>query len=64
MIRGVWLAALAVVVVVVTTGLAIAMSAASEPEPQPTPSRVYSSCLAADTRPLDPGDDPCEGSGN
>ncbi|MET7737717.1 hypothetical protein ABZT02_41415 [Streptomyces sp. NPDC005402] len=39
----------------------IAVSAATEPEPQPTPPRVYSSCLAADTKPMSAGDDPCDG---
>ncbi|MEH0416147.1 hypothetical protein [Streptomyces sp. B21-083] len=39
----------------------IAVSAAREPEPQPTPPRVYSSCLAADTKPMSAGDDPCDG---
>ncbi|MEU6687297.1 hypothetical protein [Streptomyces sp. NPDC046832] len=38
----------------------IAVSAAREPQPQPTP-RVYSSCLAADTKPVPVGDDPCDG---
>lgn len=37
----------------------IAVSAATEPEP--TPPRVYSSCLAADTKPMPVGDDPCDG---
>ncbi|MFJ8785366.1 hypothetical protein [Streptomyces sp. NPDC102476] len=39
----------------------IAVSAATEPEPQPTPPRVYSSCLAADSKPMSAGDDPCGG---
>ncbi|WP_256923561.1 hypothetical protein [Streptomyces sp. 13-12-16] len=34
-------------------------SAATKPEP--TPSRVYSSCLAADTKPTLTGDAPCDG---
>jgi hypothetical protein len=38
-----------------------AVSAATEPEPQPIPPRVYSSCLAADTKPMSVGDDPCDG---
>ncbi|MEV4787119.1 hypothetical protein [Streptomyces tuirus] len=40
----------------------IAVSAAREPQSQPTPPRVYSSCLAADTKPMPVGDDPCDGS--
>ncbi|MFI8947284.1 hypothetical protein ACIGO6_12280 [Streptomyces sp. NPDC053750] len=39
----------------------IAVGTAPEPEPQPTPPRVYSSCLAADTRPMPAGADPCDG---
>ncbi|MBX9366021.1 hypothetical protein [Streptomyces sp. WAC04114] len=39
----------------------IAVSAATEPQPHPTPPRVYSSCLAADTKPMPLGDDPCDG---
>ncbi|MET8081531.1 hypothetical protein [Streptomyces sp. NPDC005303] len=39
----------------------IAVNAAMEPEPQPTPPRVYSSCMAADTKPMSAGDDPCDG---
>lgn len=31
------------------------------PEPRPTPTRVYSSCLAADTEPVPAGGDPCGG---
>ncbi|MGD6740703.1 hypothetical protein ACOKM3_02545 [Streptomyces sp. BH106] len=62
--RFVMLVAALVVLVAVGVGLAVAMTAASGPEPRPTPTRVYSSCLAADTRPLAPGDDPCEGPGN
>ncbi|GCB53526.1 hypothetical protein [Streptomyces sp. NL15-2K] len=38
----------------------IAVSAATAPQPQPTP-RVYSSCRAADTKPMPVGDDPCDG---
>jgi hypothetical protein len=38
-----------------------AVSDATEPQPQPTPPRVYSSCLAADTKPMPVGDDPCDG---
>lgn len=60
MSRGAWLAA--------TTGLIcvgavviIAVGAASEPEPRPTPPRVYSSCLAADTKPMPADDDPRDG---
>ncbi|MFH8805554.1 hypothetical protein ACH4F6_39470 [Streptomyces sp. NPDC017936] len=36
-------------------------SATTKPEPQPTPPRVYSSCLAADTKPTIAGDDACDG---
>ncbi len=39
----------------------IALGAGPEPEPQPTPPRVYSSCLAADTKPMPAGADPCNG---
>lgn len=39
----------------------IAVSAATEPEPQPTSPRVYSSCLAADTKPVPVDNDPCDG---
>ncbi|MFD5711451.1 hypothetical protein ACFWHW_13805 [Streptomyces pharetrae] len=39
----------------------IAEGAATEPEPRPTPTRVYSSCLAADTKPMSADDDPCDG---
>ncbi|MGX1095976.1 hypothetical protein RKD47_006742 [Streptomyces albogriseolus] len=39
----------------------IAVSTATEPQPQPTPPRVYSSCLAADTKPMPVSDDPCDG---
>jgi hypothetical protein len=39
----------------------IAVSDATEPQPQPTPPRVYSSCLAADTKPMPAGNDPCDG---
>lgn len=60
MTRRVWLTALAVLVAL-TTGAAIAMLATPESEPRPTPTRVYSSCLAADTRPLAEGEDPCAG---
>ncbi|MGW0477427.1 hypothetical protein [Streptomyces coeruleorubidus] len=38
----------------------IAVSEAMEPQPQSTPPRVYSSCLAADTKPMPVGDDPCD----
>ncbi|MFI5665135.1 hypothetical protein [Streptomyces sp. NPDC051684] len=34
-------------------------SAVSGSPPAESPARVYSSCLAADTRPLTEGDDPC-----
>lgn len=39
----------------------IAVGAATEPEPRPTPTRAYSSCLAADTKPMSADDDPCDG---
>ncbi|MFZ3573204.1 hypothetical protein ACOKM5_40370 [Streptomyces sp. BH097] len=61
MTRAVWLVGFAVLVAV-AAGLTITMAATSEPEPHPTPSRVYSSCLAADTRPLAEGENPCAGS--
>jgi len=38
----------------------IAVAAEPEPEPRPTPPRVYSSCLAADTKPVPAGADPCD----
>lgn len=63
-IRFVMLVAVLVMLVAAGVGLAVAMNATSGPEPQPTPTRVYSSCLAADTRPLASGDDPCEGPGD
>ncbi|MGW7090419.1 hypothetical protein ACWGH2_44010 [Streptomyces sp. NPDC054871] len=46
----------------VAAGAVITEYATSEPEPQPTPPRVYSSCLAADTKPIPADDDPCDGS--
>lgn len=58
--RGTRLAAMAGLTVVVA-GAVIAGGATSEPEPRPTPSRVYSSCLAADTRPMPADDDSCGG---
>ncbi|MBT2896990.1 hypothetical protein [Streptomyces sp. McG3] len=33
----------------------------SEPEPESTPTRVYSSCLAADTKATAGDNDPCAG---
>ncbi|KAB1150041.1 hypothetical protein F7R91_04305 [Streptomyces luteolifulvus] len=45
----------------VGAGVIIAVGATSEPEPRPTPPRVYSSCLAADTKPMPADDDPCDG---
>jgi hypothetical protein len=39
----------------------IAMGATSEPEPPPAPPRVYSSCLAADNKPMPSDGDPCGG---
>lgn len=43
-------------------GVAVAVGVAwgADPEPSPTPTRVYSSCLAADTKPIPPGEDPCD----
>lgn len=35
------------------------MGATSEPKPRPTPPRVYSSCLAVDTKPVPSDNDPC-----
>ncbi|MER5439912.1 hypothetical protein [Streptomyces sp. NPDC002790] len=61
--RGARAAAFAGLAAVTTAGLTIAMRVTSEPEPQPAPTRVYSSCLAADTRPPAPGEGPCEGPG-
>ena len=58
MTRGVLLAVAAVLVAV---GCVVALRAAADPEPRPAPSRVYSSCLAADTEPLEAGEDPCAG---
>ncbi|MFJ9174426.1 hypothetical protein [Streptomyces sp. NPDC102360] len=64
MTRGARAAAFAgLAAVAVAVGLTVAVRATSGPEPQPTPTRVYSSCLAADTRPLAADDDPCEGPG-
>lgn len=45
----------------VGAAVVIAVGAPAEPEPRPTPPRVYSSCLAADTQPMSPGDDQCDG---
>ncbi|MCX5321161.1 hypothetical protein [Streptomyces sp. NBC_00120] len=60
MSRGTWLAAMAALTFV-GVGAIIAVGAASEPKPQPTQPRVYSSCLAADTKPVSADDDPCDG---
>lgn len=60
MSRGTRLAVLAGLVCV-GAGAIIAVGAASEPEPRPAPPRVYSSCLAADTKPMTADDDPCDG---
>ncbi|MWA08401.1 hypothetical protein [Streptomyces sp. BA2] len=60
MSRGTWLAATAGVSLV-AAGAIITEYATSEPESQPTPPRVYSSCLAADTKPMSADDDPCDG---
>ncbi|MET8471826.1 hypothetical protein ABZY90_25745 [Streptomyces sp. NPDC006422] len=59
MTRGLLLAVVAVPVVVGC--VVVALLATAEPEPRPAPSRVYSSCLAADTQPLEAGKDPCAG---
>ncbi|MFI9045985.1 hypothetical protein [Streptomyces sp. NPDC053427] len=62
MSRGTWLAAMAGLTVV-SAGAIITVCATSEPEPEPrpTPPRVYSSCLAADTKPVPADGDPCGG---
>lgn len=57
--RSVWLAAVALALV--GTGAIIAVGATSEQEPRPAPPRVYSSCLAADTKPMPADADPCDG---
>ncbi|MFC9289613.1 hypothetical protein [Streptomyces sp. NPDC057052] len=51
---------LAVIAGLICAG-AVAIIAVTEPQPQPTPPRVYSSCLAADTKPMPVGDDLCDG---
>lgn len=60
MSRGARLAAAAGLICVGAVAV-IAVSAMSEPEPPPTPPRVYSSCLAADNKPVPEGGDPCGG---
>ncbi len=45
----------------VCAGAVIAVGATSESKPRPTPPRVYSSCLAADTKPVSADNDPCDG---
>lgn len=60
MSRGTWLAAMAALTFV-GVGAIIGVSATSEPKPPPTPPRVYSSCLAADTKPVPADGDPCDG---
>lgn len=60
MSRGTRLAAIAGLSLV-ATGAIIAVGTTSEPEPRPTPSRVYSSCLAADTQSVPADEDPCDG---
>ncbi|MEU9318233.1 hypothetical protein [Streptomyces sp. NPDC048295] len=45
----------------VGVGAIIVMGDTSEPKPRPTPPRVYSSCLAADTKPVSADGDPCDG---
>ncbi|MET9825767.1 MULTISPECIES: hypothetical protein [Streptomyces] len=57
--RGVAWAALCAAGVGAVTALAV--DDPSEPEQRPAPPRVYSSCLAADTKPSAAGDDPCDG---
>ncbi|MDK0524297.1 hypothetical protein [Streptomyces sp. ML-6] len=47
--------------VLIGAGAIIALGATSKPKPPPTPPRVYSSCLAADTKPVSADDDPCDG---
>ncbi|UQT61218.1 hypothetical protein M4V62_42520 [Streptomyces durmitorensis] len=46
---------------VVGAGLVIVAGATSESELRPTPPRVYSSCLAADTKPMPADADRCGG---
>ncbi|MFE1509077.1 hypothetical protein [Streptomyces sp. NPDC058726] len=41
--------------------IAVGATTEPEPEPAPAPSRVYSSCMAADTVPVPAGGDPCAG---
>ncbi|MDT0615913.1 hypothetical protein [Streptomyces lancefieldiae] len=60
MSRGTWLAVMAGLICVGAAAITAA-GAASEPELRPTPPRVYSSCLAADTKATAAGDDPCDG---
>lgn len=60
MSRGTWLAVMAGLTFL-SVGAIITVCATSEPEPRPTPPRVYSSCLAADTKPVPADDDPCDG---
>ncbi|MFE3900168.1 hypothetical protein ACFXPY_07300 [Streptomyces sp. NPDC059153] len=60
MSRGTWLAAMTGLAFV-GAGAIIAVGATSEPKPRPTPPQVYSSCLAADTKPVSADDDPCDG---
>ncbi|GAA1932154.1 hypothetical protein GCM10009837_67330 [Streptomyces durmitorensis] len=59
MSRG-WLVAMAGLTVV-GAGLVIVAGATSESELRPTPPRVYSSCLAADTKPMPADADRCGG---
>ncbi|MGW6459850.1 hypothetical protein ACWF94_28630 [Streptomyces sp. NPDC055078] len=60
MSRSTWLAAMAGLTLVGAAAI-ITVHATSKPESQPTPPRVYSSCLAADTKPMPVDNDPCDG---
>ncbi|MFD9758162.1 hypothetical protein [[Kitasatospora] papulosa] len=59
MSRRTWVAAAAGLSVIGASAV-MAGGGSSEPEPRPT-TRVYSSCLAADTEPVAADDDPCGG---
>lgn len=45
----------------ICAGAVAFIAVSAERDPQPPPPRVYSSCLAADTKPMPVGDDPCDG---
>ncbi|MEV6757079.1 hypothetical protein [Streptomyces sp. NPDC051214] len=47
--------------VLCAAGLAAATGFLAKPEPRPAPPPVYSSCLAADTKPVPADDDRCDG---